>query len=104
MEYRLFHLQVLLEHQLELQAQVLLNITKNKKKKHDKNLILAKSKLSSIETLIFQALNDMEINHEGFITILKEKRKYERMKYILESENENNKNMRLSYVKSFFKK
>ena len=33
----------------------LLNITRNKKKKHDKILMLAKSKLSSIETLISQA-------------------------------------------------
>ena len=44
----------------------LLNITRNKKKKHDKILILAKKKLNSIETLIskaFQALNDMEISH-----------------------------------------
>ena len=34
----------------------LLNITKNKKKKHDKILMLAKSKLNTIETLISQAL------------------------------------------------
>ena len=34
----------------------LLNITRNKKKKHDKILMLAKSKLNSIETLISQAL------------------------------------------------
>ena len=33
----------------------LLNITRNKKKKHDKIFMLAKSKLSSIETLIPQA-------------------------------------------------
>ena len=51
----------------------LLNITRNKKKKHDKILTLAKSKLNSIETLISQALNDMEISHEEFITILNEK-------------------------------
>ena len=42
--------------------------------------MLAKSKLSSIETLISQALNDIEISHEEFITILEEKDKYERMK------------------------
>ena len=66
--------------------------------------MLAKSKLNSIETLISEALNDMEISHEEFVTILKEKHKYERMKYILDSENENNKNMRLSHMKSFFKK
>ena len=49
----------------------LLNITRNKKKKHDKILMLAKSKLNSIETLISQALIDMNISHEEFVTILK---------------------------------
>ena len=34
----------------------LLNITRNKKKKHDKILMLVKSKLNSIETLIYEAL------------------------------------------------
>ena len=53
----------------------LMNITRNKKKKHDKILMLAKSKLNSIETLIFQALTSKEISHEEFITILKEKDK-----------------------------
>ena len=41
--------------------------------------MLAKSKLSSIELLVSQALIDMEISHEEFITILKEKDKYEKM-------------------------
>ena len=50
--------------------------------------MLAKSKLNSIETLISQALIDMEISHEEFITILKEKDKYEKMKDNLRSENE----------------
>ena len=57
-----------------------------KRKKNDKILMLAKSKLNSIETLISKALNDMEISHEEFITILKEKDKYERMKDVLKSE------------------
>ena len=51
----------------------LLSITRNKKKKHDKILMLAKTKLNSIETLISQALIDMEISHEEFIAIMKEK-------------------------------
>ena len=72
-----------------------------KKKKHDKILMLAKNKLNSIETLISQALNDMEISHEEFIIILKEKVKYERMKYIIESENEQNKITRLSSIYKF---
>ena len=42
--------------------------------------MLAKSKLDSIETLVSQALIDMEISHEEFITILKEKDKYEKTK------------------------
>ena len=78
----------------------LLNITRNKKKKHDKILMLAKSKLNSIETLISQALIDMEISHEEFITILKEKDKYEKMKDNLRSENEKYEIMRLSSIKS----
>ena len=65
----------------------LLNITRNKKKKHDQILMLAGSKFNSIETLISQALNDLDISHEEFIMILNEKDKYERMKYNLISEN-----------------
>ena len=60
----------------------------------------AKSKPNSIETLVSQALIDMEISHEEFITILKEKDKYEKMKENLRSENEEYKIMRLSSVKS----
>ena len=78
----------------------LLNITRNKKKKHDKILMLAKSKLNSIETLISQALIDMEISHEEFITILKEKDKYEKMKENLRSKNEEYEIMRLCSINS----
>ena len=78
----------------------LLNITRNKKKKHDKILMLAKSKLNSIETLISQALIDMEISHEEFIAILKEKDKYEKMKENLRSENEKQEIMGLCSIKS----
>ena len=56
----------------------LLNITRKKKKKNDKILMLTKSKLNSIETLTSQALIHMEISHEEFITILEEKYKDER--------------------------
>ena len=52
--------------------------------------MLTKSKLNSIETLVSQALIDMEISHEEFITILKEKNKYDKMK-----ENVRNKNKKL---------
>ena len=56
----------------------LLKITRNKEKKHDKILVLAKSKLNSAETLISQALIDLEISHEEFKTIVNEKEKYKK--------------------------
>ena len=65
----------------------LLNITRKKKKKHDKIIMLAKSKLNSIDTLISHALIDMDISHEEFITILKEKDRYEMMKDNLRNKN-----------------
>ena len=49
--------------------------------------MLAKSKLNIIETLISQALIDLDISHEEFITILKEKDGYEMMKDSLRNEN-----------------
>ena len=78
----------------------LLSITRNKKKKHDKILILAKSKLDSIKTLVFQALIDMEISHEEFNAIIREKQKYERMKENLRNASEKQENMRLNSVNS----
>ena len=62
--------------------------------------MLAKSKYNSIEALISQALTDIDISHEEFITILKEKDKYEKMKDNLRSENGEYKILRLSSVKS----
>ena len=55
-------------------------MTRNKKKKHDQILILAESKLNSIENLISQALNDLDLSHEEFKMILNEKDKDEKMK------------------------
>ena len=79
---------------------LLLNITRHKKKRHDKILMLAGSKFNSIETLISQALIDLDISHEEFIRILNEKDKYEKMKYNLISENEDKKqkNKKLSSI------
>ena len=63
--------------------------------------MLVKSKLNSIEALVSQALIDMEISHEEFITILNEKGKYEKIKNNLISKNEKSyKIMRLSGLKS----
>ena len=57
--------------------------------------MLAKSKLNSIQTLISQAMTDMEISHEDIedIAIFKEKDKYEKMKNTKEI-------IRLSSIKS----
>ena len=76
----------------------LLSITRNKKKKHDKILMLARSKLNSIETLISQALIDLEISHEEFVTSFSEKDKYEKMKENMRSENEKQEIMILNSV------
>ena len=60
--------------------------------------MLAKSKLNSIETLVSQALIDMEISHEEFITVLKEKDKYEKMQENVRNVSEKQENMRLNSV------
>ena len=63
--------------------------------------MLAKSKLNSIDTLISQVLIDMDINHEEFITVLKEKDRYEIMKHNLRNKNgESYEIMRFNSVKS----
>ena len=58
----------------------LLKETRKKKKKHSKIIMFAKSKLNSIETLMSQALIDLEISHKEFKTIANEKEKYDQMK------------------------
>ena len=50
-----------------------------------------KINLISIETLISQALGDLDISDEEFIMILTEKDRYEKMKYNLISENRDEK-------------
>ena len=79
----------------------LLSITSNKRKKHDHLLMLAKSKFNSIETLISQALVDLDISHEEFVTILKKKDRYEKMKYNVINENgdEKQETTKLSSIK-----
>ena len=62
--------------------------------------MLAKSKLNRIDTLVSQALIDMEISHEEFIAISREKDKYEKMKDNLRSENKKYEAISLSSIKS----
>ena len=58
----------------------LLKVTKKRKKKHNKIIALAKSKLNMIDTLLSSALNDSKINHEEFTNIINEKNIYENIK------------------------
>ena len=79
----------------------ILDITRKKKKKHDKILMLAKSKFNSVDTLISQALIDMDISREEFITILKEKDIYEMTKENLKNkEGESYETIRFNSVES----
>ena len=58
----------------------LLKTTRNKMKKHNKIVMLARSKLNSIENKISKALTDNEISHEDFETIINEEKKYRELK------------------------
>ena len=58
----------------------ILNITRKKKKKHNKIIALARSKLNIIETLISQALTDFDISHEEFSKIIYEKNNYKQIR------------------------
>ena len=51
-------------------VKILLKTTRNKKKKHNKIVMLARSKLNSIESKISEALTNNEISHEDFMTII----------------------------------
>ena len=56
-----------------------LNITRKKKKKHNKIIALGRSKLNIIENLISQSLIDFEITHEEFSKIIYEKNNCEQI-------------------------
>ena len=60
-------------------VKTLLNITRKKKKKHDKIIALARSKVNIIENFISQALVDFEITHEEFSKIIYEMNNYEQI-------------------------
>ena len=58
----------------------LLKATRNKKKKHNEIVMLAKSKLNSIENKLSEALINNQISHEDFIAIINEERNYRELK------------------------
>ena len=54
-------------------------ISQEKRRKNNKIIALARSKLNKIENLISQALIDFEIAHEEFSRIIYEKNNYEQI-------------------------
>ena len=54
----------------------LLKTTRNKKKKQNKIVMLARSKLNSIESKTSESLINNEISHEDFMTIINKEKKY----------------------------
>ena len=58
----------------------LLKITKKRKKKHNKIIVLARNNLNMIDTLVSSALNDFEKSHEEFTNIINEVNIYENIK------------------------
>ena len=71
----------------------LLKATRNKKKKHSKIVMLARSKLNSIESKTSKALINNEISHEDFKTIINEENNYRELnKNIRMMKNQKNDN------------
>ena len=58
----------------------LLEVTKKRKKKHNKIIAFTKTKLNTIDTLLSSALNDSKISHEDFTNIITEKNICENIK------------------------
>ena len=65
----------------------MLKTTRNKKKKNDKIVMLARSKLSNIESKISEALINSEISHEDFMTIINEEKIYRWLKESIRTMN-----------------
>ena len=63
----------------------LLTTTRNKKKKHNEIVILARSKLNSIESKISETLKNNEVSHDDFMAIINEERKCRELKEIIMS-------------------
>ena len=86
-------------------VKTLLNITRKKKKRHNKIIALARSKLNINETLISQALINFDKSHEEFSKIIYEKNNYEQIRDSIRSaksindlnkENDLNKQVKIS--------
>ena len=54
--------------------------TRNKKNKHNKVVLMARSKLNSTERKISEALMNNQLSHEDFMTTINEERNYRKLK------------------------
>ena len=73
----------------------LLETTRNKKKKHNNIVMLARSKLNSIESKISEALINNEISHDDFMKIINEVKKYRELKESIRMMNSQKKKINL---------
>ena len=64
----------------------LLRTTRNKKKKYNKIVTLARNKLNNIESKTSEALINSEISHEDFMAIINEEKKISRIKRKLQND------------------
>ena len=67
--------------------------TRNKKKKHNKIVMLATTKLNSIESKISEVLINNEISHEDFMTIINEEKTYRELKQSIRMMNSQRRNV-----------
>ena len=74
-------------------------MTKKRKKKHNKIIALAKSKLNTIDTLLSSALNDSKISHKEFTNTITEKNMYENIKENIKDIKEENSTAEPSSLK-----
>ena len=79
-------------------VKTLLKTTRNKKKNHNKVVMLARSKLNSIESKISEALINNEISHEDFMTILNEEKKYRELKESIRMMNSQRSDAEKNYL------
>ena len=76
----------------------LLKTMRNKKKKHSKIVMLARSKLNSIESKIYEALINNQISHEDFMTIINEERDYRELKESIRMMNSQKSDTEKNYL------
>ena len=76
------------------------SIIKKKRKKHDKIVLLAKSKLNNIEVLISKALTDSNISHDEFVLINNVLKEFYDMKEEIKN-SDNNAKFKL-YIKQCY--